>query len=252
MIKYFSIIFFVSISIHSVFAEEIDSLMIQGNQLFQNKEFENAIEKYEAVLEQQHSSSALYYNLGNAYYRNGKIGYAILHYERGLKLDPDNEDLQYNLKIVKARTIDRIKEVPQIFIVDWWVAFTTAFSAITWQVIVIFFYFLLLVSITVFFVTKRGNIQKLSIYTSIIGLFGAIFFTIILFGNISRETSKDFAIITANTVAAKQSPNESSNDLFVTHEGLKVAVTDQFSDWLEIKLYDGKVGWLPKDALEII
>ena len=250
--RYFSIILFLILSIRPIVAADIDTLINQANQLYQNKQYDEAIEKYQTVLEQDYSSAAIYYNLGNSYYRSAKIGYAILNYERGLKLEPDNEDLQYNLSIVKARTIDRIKEVPQIFIVDWWVTFITAFSATTWQILVIIFYLLLLVSIAVFFVSKQGNLQKLSIYSAIVGLLGAIFFTIILFANISRETSKDFAILTANTVAAKQSPNESSNDLFVIHEGLKAAVTDQFGDWVEIKLYDGKVGWLPKDALEII
>lgn len=250
--RYFPIILFLLLSIKPASAADIDTLMNQANQLYQNKQYDEAIEKYQTVLEQDYSSTALYYNLGNSYYRSARIGYAILNYERGLKLEPDNEDLQYNLSIVKARTIDRIKEVPQIFIVDWWVTFITAFSTITWQILIIIFYLILLISITIFFVTKQGNLQKLSIYSGIAGLLGAVFFSIILFANISRETSKDFAILTANTIAAQQSPNESSNDLFVIHEGLKVAVVSQFGDWIEIKLYDGKVGWLPKDALEII
>ncbi|NOX65914.1 MAG: tetratricopeptide repeat protein [Chlorobi bacterium] len=250
--KFFSIILFIVLLFSSVNAADIDSLMMQGNQLYQNKQYDEAVQKYQAILDQGYSSTALYYNLGNAYYRSGKIGYAILNYERGLKLEPDNEDLQYNLKIVKARTIDRIKEVPQIFIVDWWVSFITAFSITTWQVLVIIFYLILLVSITFFFVSKHGRLQRYSIYSAFIGLLGAILFTIVLFANLSRETSKDFAILTTNTVAAKQSPNDSSNDLFVIHEGLKVAVMSQFGDWVEVKLYDGKVGWLPKSALEII
>lgn len=250
--KYFSIILFVLLSFSAVNAADVDSLMMQGNQLYQNKQYDEAIKNYQEILDQGYSSTALYYNLGNAYYRAGKIGYAILNYERGLKLDPYNEDIQYNLKIVKARTIDRIKEVPQIFIVDWWITFITAFSLTTWQILVIIFYLILLASITIFFVSKRGYLQRYSIYSALIGLLGAILFTIVLFANIGRETSKDFAILTTNTVAAKQSPNDSSNDLFVIHEGLKVAVMSQFGDWVEVKLYDGKVGWLPKDALEII
>ncbi|VAX27533.1 Aerotolerance protein BatE [hydrothermal vent metagenome] len=250
--KFFSIILFIVLLFSSVNAADVDSLMMQGNQLYQNKQYDEAIQKYQAILDQGYSSAALYYNLGNAYYRSGKLGYAILNYERGLKLEPDNEDLQYNLKIVKARTIDRIKEVPQIFIVDWWVTFITAFSLTTWQVLVIIFYLILLGSVTIFFISKHGRLQRYSVYSALVGLLAAVLFTIVLFANVGRETSKDFAILTTNTVAAKQSPNDSSNDLFVIHEGLKVAVMSQFGDWVEVKLYDGKVGWLPKDALEII
>lgn len=249
--KHFLIILLL-LSINSVFASEVDTLMNQANQMYQNKEYDEAIEKYQAILDLEYSSAALYYNLGNAYYRSGKIGFAILNYERGLKLEPDDEDIQNNLETVKARTIDKIKEVPQIFIVDWWISFITMFSAITLQLLVIFFYLLLLVSVTIFFITKQKRIQRYLLYSSLAGLLGAIFFTIILFANVSRETSEEFAILTKNTIAAKQSPDESSNDLFVVHEGLKVAVTTQFGEWIEIKLYDGKVGWLPKSTLEII
>lgn len=233
-------------------ASDLDTLMQRANQLYQDKLYEDAIENYEQVLEQGYSSTALFYNLGNAYYRSGQLGFSILNYERGLKLDPDNTDLLYNLQIVKARTVDRIKEVPQIFVIEWWVSIITLFSAFTWQIILVMFYLILIVSITIFFITKSGKVQRYSIYSATIGLIGVILFTIILFANIRRETSKDFAIITKNTVAAKQSPNDSSNDLFVIHEGLKVAIINEFNDWVEIELFDGNVGWLPKTTLESI
>lgn len=243
------LLFLVSVQLS---ASELDTLMQSANKSYQDKLYDEAIEKYEQVLEQGYASPSLYYNLGNAYYRYGQLGYSILNYERGLKIEPDNTDLTYNLQIAKARTVDRIKEVPQIFIIEWWVSFITLFTAFTWQVIVIVFYLILLVSLTLFFVIKNGKLQRYSLYSATVALFGAILFSIILFANIRRETSKDFAIITQNTVAAKQSPNDSSNDLFVIHEGLKVAIVNEFGDWVEIELFDGNVGWLLKNALESI
>jgi len=76
--------------------------------------------------------------------------------------------------------------------------------------------------------------------------------SIILFANFQRESSTEFGIVTTHTISAKQSPNETSDDVFVIHEGLKVDVQDVFSDWYKIKLSDGKVGWLPKSSMEII
>jgi len=236
----------------SIFGSEVDELMNQGNQFYQEKNYAGAIEKYNEVTLMGFESTPLYYNLGNAHYRNGQIGYAILNYEKGLKLDPDDENLNYNLKIVKARTVDKIKEVPQLFIVDWWVSLITAFSTTWWSIILLLFYLILLASIAIYLVSRNGKIQRFSFFSGSVGFIGLILAVILLISNVRRETSTDYAILTASTIAAKQSPNESSNDLFVIHVGLKVAVEDQFGEWIEIKLSDGKVGWLPKEALERI
>ena len=246
----FIVILFISVS--SIFANQAEALMNEANQLYQNKQYEEAITKYNSILEDDYESVALYYNLGNSYYRSAQIGFAILNYERGLKLDPSNEDLLYNLSIVKARAVDKIKEVPKLFIVEWWELLISAFPTTMWQIVVLAFYLLLLGSITLYFVTKSGTTQRLTIFASLIGLTGAIFFSIILFAHVQRETSTDYGVLTTNTISAKQSPNELSNDLFVIHEGLKVAVHEVFGEWYKIKLSDGKVGWLPKNSLEII
>jgi tetratricopeptide (TPR) repeat protein len=246
----FIVILFISVS--SVFANQAESLMNEANQFYQNKEYEEAIIKYSSILETDYESVALYYNLGNSYYRSAQLGLAILNYERGLKLDPSNDDLLHNLSIVKARTVDRIKEVPKLFIIEWWELLLSALSATIWQVVVLLFYLVLLGSITLYFFTKSGTTQRITIFSALAGLSAAIFFSIILLSVVQRETSTDYGILTANTISAKQSPNESSDDLFVIHEGLKIAVQEEFGDWYKIKLSDGKIGWLPKNSIEVI
>ena len=240
------------IFVNSVFANQAESLMNEANQLYQSKEYEEAIVKYNSIIESDYESAALYYNLGNSYYRSAQVGLAILNFERGLKLDPSNEDLLHNLAIVKARSVDRIKEVPKLFIVEWWELLISALSTTMWQIVILAFYLLVLGSITLYFFTKSGTTQRLTIFSALIGFSGAILFSTILFADVQRETSTDYGILIANTISAKQSPNDSSDDLFVIHEGLKIAVQEEFGDWYKIKLSDGKIGWLPKNSLELI
>ncbi|NCS87113.1 MAG: tetratricopeptide repeat protein, partial [Ignavibacteria bacterium] len=166
--------------------------MNDANNYYQNKQYEKAIEKYNSILELNFESPALYYNLGNAYFRTNQIGKSILNYERALKLDPNNEDLQYNLAIVKARTADRIKEVPKLFIIEWWEMLISSLSTVMWQVLVLIFYLIFLMSITIYFVTKSGTTQRLTVFTTLIGLSGAIVLSIILFANFQRESSTEF------------------------------------------------------------
>lgn len=235
-----------------IIATEQDEMMKVANNFYQNKQYNEAIEKYNSILDLNYESAALYYNLGNTYYRLNQIGKAILNYERALKLDPNNEDLQHNLAIAKAHTTDKINEVPKLFLIEWWEALISSLSITMWQVLVILFYLVLLVSITLFFVTKSGATQKITVISGLISFSFAIILSIILFTNVQRESSTEFGIVTANTISAKQSPNESSDDVFVIHEGLKVIVQDSFSNWYKIKLSDGNVGWLPKNSMEVI
>ena len=246
------IILLIFISYASIFASQAETTMNEANQLYQSKDFEGAIQKYNEILNSGLESPAVYLNLGNSFYRSGKIGLAILNYEKGLKLDPSHEDLNKNIEIVKAHTVDRIKEVPKLFIVEWWEYIISFTTATVLQIIVLLFYLILLVSITVYFLTRSGGVQRITISSSLVGLVGAIVFSIILFVHVQRETSSDNGVVVVNTISVKQSPNESSDDFFVIHEGLKVSVEDDFGDWYKIKLSDGKVGWLPKNTLEII
>lgn len=50
----------------------------------------------------------------------------------------------------------------------------------------------------------------------------------------------------------KSSPDEKGTDVFVLHRGVKVEITDELSDWVKIRLADGKVGWMKKEMMEVI
>ncbi len=85
------------------FAEEFQ----QANQFYEQREYESAIRLYESILSEGIESAELYYNLGNAYFRNDDIGHAILNYLRAQRLDPADEDIRHNLEF--ARQFSRVK-----------------------------------------------------------------------------------------------------------------------------------------------
>ena len=84
---------------NNLLAQSPDDLMKSANKFYQDGNYQLAVESYQKILGQGFESGALYYNLGNAYFKTGKLGYAIFSYEKGLKIDPNDEDLSYNLKI---------------------------------------------------------------------------------------------------------------------------------------------------------
>ncbi|MCB0570031.1 MAG: tetratricopeptide repeat protein, partial [Phaeodactylibacter sp.] len=92
----------------------------EANQAFLDKNFEEAIGLYESILQDGYYAPGLYYNLGNAYFRVGKLGKAILHYERALKWSPDDEQVLQNLEIARSQLKDDLLVVPESGLVRRW------------------------------------------------------------------------------------------------------------------------------------
>ncbi len=236
----------------SLFSQDVKVLLQQGNEAFQNKNYTEAVKKYEQVLEIGFESPGLYYNLGNSYFRINEIGRAVLNYERALKLEPTDEDAQYNLRIAKARTVDKIQDVPKLFFVEWWINIVTALSVSEWAKVALFIYLILLITIGIFFLIRRRNVQKISFFSGSAVFMILVVSLIFLFARLNYDASTDYGVLLKSAESAKISPDENSGDVFVIHEGMKFEIEDTLSDWTKIKLPDGKVGWLPKDSFEII
>ena len=92
----------------------------EGNAAYNEGLYEQALEKYNQVVEFGLESASLYYNMGNAYYKAKDYPHAILYYEKALKLDPSNEDIHTNLEIANLAIVDKIEPIPQSFPVRWW------------------------------------------------------------------------------------------------------------------------------------
>lgn len=233
-------------------AQGLENLMKSGNDFYQNKQYEEAIESYESILKQGYLSSELYYNLGNAYFKIGKIGRAILFYEKSLKIQPNNEDAAHNLKIANARTVDKIQNIPDLFFIKWWNIILSTFTSTGWQMIIFIFYILLLICIAIYFLVRNLQFQKYAFIFGTLNIIALVFSVVLFFASLERESSNDYAILQQSTITAKISPDSQSDDAFVIHEGIKFKIEDQVNNWVKIRLSDGKVGWLPNNVYEVI
>ena len=232
--------------------QDADALFQKANDAYIAKDYRLAADLYEQILAQDLTAPELYYNLGNAYYKQNKYTLAILNYERALKLDDEFEDAKNNLKLVNLSLEDNLKDIP-----------STNFAAITemigkgvglsgWAVFSLVFLGVGLGLFLLYFFSDRLNLRKLAFS------FGFVFIVLCIISlamgfytdNVINSTSD--AIITDVVVTAKSSPDDSGTDLFRIHEGLKVSVKDKSLDWVEIRLSDGRVGWIKAEALEVI
>lgn len=231
---------------------QTEVFMQQGNQYYQKQQYDKAIEFYDKVLNEGYESAGLYYNIGNAYYREGKLGYAILNYERALKLSPGDDDIQHNLALANSRTIDRLNTFPDFFLFQWWESFLALFTFSGWVYLSYFFYILLLAVILFYFFTRQPDKQRLAFFTGLAVLFLFILSISISAIKYNREFNIKNGIVVEQSATAKLSPDSDSKDAFVIHEGLKVRLEDKVANYYEIRLKDGKIGWLPESDIKMI
>ena len=224
----------------------------EGDSAYMRNDFAAAIEIYEALL-QNAEAPEVYYNLGNSYYKSGDIARAILNYERALLLAPGNADIRANLEVARAKTIDKVTPVPEIFFVAWTKSLINCLSVDAWAKYGIAFFLLLLVSLALFFFSKQTRWKKAGFFCGLVCLVFTVLCNVFAAEQKSALTQRNKAIIVAPSITVRSTPSESGTSLFVLHEGCKVEIKDNtMREWKEITLEDGKVGWVPASDIEVI
>lgn len=224
----------------------------EGDSAYIRNDFTLAIQIYENLLEKGEAAD-VYYNLGNSYYKTDDIAKAILNYERALLLEPGNSDIRANLEIARSKTIDKIVPVPEIFFVAWIKSLINSLSVDAWAKLGITFFILLLVSFSLFLFSKQIVWKKAGFISGLIFLFFVILSNIFAYQQKSELLNRNQAIIMSPSVTVRSTPSESGTSLFIIHEGHKVEIKDgSMREWKEIRLEDGKVGWVPTSVIEII
>jgi len=238
---------FLSISTFAQLSEQ-QKIIEQANQAYSSTDYENAISLYESVISAGYESSALYFNLGNAYFKENNIPAAILYYEKARKMDPTDENIRFNLELANSRIIDKMEPLPQFFLKAWWISVRNIFTSDQWAKAGIFCFILLLFAAASFIITRSVTGRKISFWAGIILLVFVSLSLIFSLSSYNEYSRKSTAIIFTPTVTVKSSPSDSSVDLFVIHEGTKVSITDLVEGWSEVRLGNGSVGWIKNET----
>lgn len=239
------------IGFSSIIQEE-DMTKAKGDSAYMKSDYASAIQIYEALLKEGEAAE-IYYNLGNSYYKTNNIAKAILNYERALLLKPNNDDIRVNIEIARAKTIDKVIPIPEIFFISWAKWLINCLSIDAWAKVGISCFFLVLVSLYFFFFSKQILWKKIGFIVGVIFLVLVIFANIFAFQQKNKLLNRNIAIIVSPSVIVRSTPSESGTSLFVLHEGRKVEIRDNsMLEWKEICLEDGKVGWILASSIEII
>ncbi|MBL4708557.1 MAG: tetratricopeptide repeat protein [Flavobacteriales bacterium] len=223
-----------------------------ANQFYENGEFSEAEQAYKSLLADGYQSDDLHFNLGNSLFKTKQIGPAILHYEKAVKLNPNNEDAAYNLQLANKKTVDKIEAIPELFIYRWWKSIYNLFPADNWAKIMITLLLISLLGFGTFKFTRTVSLKKFGFYVFTSGMVLALMSWGLAASQKSYVAKNTHAIIMESTVDILSAPSAGSSQLFVLHEGTKVKIKGKTEGWFEISLPNGNQGWIETKSLGLI
>ena len=235
-----------------VFAQSADELFEKGNEQYRLEQYEAAIETYNQIDRLELTSSELFYNLGNCYYKLNKIASAIYNYEVALMIDPLNEDAQNNLIFARRSTIDTIEELPKSVFQKLDEAFVKKLSYNQWAMVSVVLSILGCLLFLLFYFSYSSGRKRLFFVTSILSFLLLIVTSVFAYKEYNASQSIVEAIIFAEETEIKNAPTLNSESVFTLHEGTKVRVLDTVDNWKKIRIADGKIGWIIASELKIL
>ena len=224
----------------------------EADSAYVHERYQQAARDYEELLKQGVSAD-IYYNLGNCYYRMDQMTKAVLNYERALLLSPGDKDIRFNLQMARSKTIDKITPESEMFFVTWYHSLINMMSVDGWARTALVSLFIAIVLALLYLFADRIVLRKIGFFGGILALFVFLISNLLAFQQRYALTHRNGAIIIKSAVNVKSTPSKNGTDLFILHEGTRVNITDSsMSGWREIRVADGKEGWLETTDIEVI
>ncbi len=227
-----------------------------ANEAYRNGEFTKSIQLFEQVVAQglhdNKESAEIYYNLANAYFRNGDNAKAILNYERALLIKPGDSDIKHNLRFARTRLEDKIDTSDKFFLNNWINELRNIFNSNQWANAGIILFIAFLISLAGYFFVKKIWVRKTGFYVAIVFLLLLLVSNNFAFKQKNQSINRKSGIVMSASASVMTSPDNNSKELFRLHEGTKVKIKKSDAGWVEIEIDNGSVGWTSKENIEKI
>lgn len=238
------------------------NLTQEADSAYMNDDFVTAAALYNEIAATEGTSTNLYYNLGNCYFRMGQLGRAVLNYERALRLDPSNTDARDNLKFVNTKITDEPGD-KGMFISNTINGIACRVPANVWAGFAIGSFILLLGSIAIYVFTSDIRLRKIGFFGGLLLIAVCVIANILAAKSTRYSTSSSEAVIIVPSTmlsTSPRAPKDRSEEAMLLHEGTVVTILDSLStriDSTTVKWYDVQVdnhnrAWISGSAIERI
>lgn len=233
------------IGVSSVLSSSLEYNFEQGNKLYTDGDYRGAVEEYEKVASAGYESAELYYNLGNAYFREGQLGQAIMNYIRASRLDPRDDDIEANLQFARQFAIDKIEITEETILLDYINRFFDSFTlnGITWITAVL--YVLMTAIILIRYIYRRYHIPT-PLIISVLTLF--LVASVLTGVKLDREVLTRHGVVLVQQTDVKNGPGEDFNTKFTAHAGLVFKIEREEAGYYWVNFENRLKGWIPKSV----
>jgi HAMP domain-containing protein len=228
--------------------------LADARKAYAEQKYDVAIAKYEALVAAGVRHEELYYNLGNAYFRAGRLGRAVLNYERALLLEPRFEDAQYNLDVARETVAVRfgkdsvsgaLRDPFWIRAVHWLPPSTLIWSFLVLDVL----FFAVLIAIRFL---PTGFLRTGLIVGNVFAGAAGLVLGVLLFGRIWYLERVRMSVVVADEVVMRECPDQTCKEMPKLHAGLRVVLVRETTGWNRIRLANKMEGWVPAGSVEEI
>jgi len=227
-------------------------LFSEGNDHYAAGRFEDAVRVYRQLLAQGYTSEAVHYNLGNALFKSGQLGPAILEYEKAAVMAPDDDDLRANLEFLRTLTADKTSAggaQTTTFFVERLLALTSLDED---AMVVLALFCIMGVLVAIRIVSTRPVLLRLALWGMAVVALPLVVMSAAFSVKLSRDISSSYAIVLSERLDVRSGPGDDNTTLFTVHEGLKVRLRGEQGGWLQVSLENGLNGWVPASSLGVI
>ena len=223
-----------------------EQLFSMANLSFANGKYNEAIEGYTGIIKKGVTNPDVYYNLGNAYVKTGDAGRAILNYERSLELAPGNDDVEYNLSLVRKQ-ISAEEETPGSGnLLSGIITLNQSADMMS------FFYAIAFLTLSLRVLSSKDERKKKLLKLSSSFALITVFFIGIAAIQIYNQESTNYAIVIAEKASVFELPTGKGEAVASINTGTKVTVLDEDTGWLKVSTTNGLVGWLQSETTGLI
>jgi len=217
----------------------------QANLAYEQGKFEESVAFYNDLLAQECGNADLYYNLGDAYYRTGKSGKALLNYRRAERLSPRDENIRFNLKYLRARI--NSSETEENILLRFGRSFFYFFSLneLSAAVLILFLIFSIVMALYLFRKISSIGLKVISIVFGIVLIWAGV--------RIYLDDSVKEAVVVVSKAEARNGPGTEYQVIFTAPDGEEVVVLSREKGWMEIGLPSrGLKGWVTGESVELL
>ena len=243
-------------------AETAATLSAKADSAYNSKNYTEAADLYKTLIKEYGVSSDIYYNLGNTYFRMGKIAQSVLAYERALKIDPSNKDARINLDFVNTTLEDKPEDNSSILgKIHSEVIALMAPNAWAWTAFALFALIIGLIAIYLFF--SNVTTRKVGFFGAMVLFIVLVYTTIVAYQSAAAIDNNDIAIVTtpsANLTPAPSAKTDKTDKIVPVHEGTRLVIIDSVNAasndgaqlWYHVKVNNSTAAWIDASNVERI